>query len=123
VLGEVRAGDESLLRADAPQVTAWTAERVAHSKRRTDVAGQYGPGGFMLLLAHTPAAGAAVCCRRLQGVLECADHPAAAPPGPIAAYFGISCFSNGRASAKSLLGRAEECLERARDDDNGHIAF
>src|SRR5438132_1402068 len=27
VLGEVRAGDDSLLRADAPHVAAWTAER------------------------------------------------------------------------------------------------
>jgi diguanylate cyclase (GGDEF)-like protein len=123
VLGEVRAGDDSLLRADAPHVAAWTAERVAHCKRRTDVAGQYGPGGFILLLAHTPPAGAAVCCRRLRGVLEGGGHPAAAPPGPVAAYFGISCYDTGRASAKSLLGKAEESLERARGDGNGHIVF
>jgi diguanylate cyclase (GGDEF)-like protein len=122
VLGEVQAGDDSLLRSDTPQVTAWTAERVSHCKRRSDVAGQYGPGGFMLLLAHTPEAGAAVCCRRLRGVLEGAGNPAA-PPGPVAAYFGISCYDSARSSAKSLLGRAEECLERARDDGNGRIVF
>jgi GGDEF domain-containing protein len=123
VLGEVRAGDDGLLPADAPQMAAWTAERVTRSKRRTDVAGQYGPGSFLLLLAHTPPAGAAVCCRRLRGVLEGAGPQPDAPPGPVAAYFGISCFDSGRASAKSLLGRAEQCLERARGDDNGRVVF
>jgi len=54
VLGEVRSGDEGRMPPDAPQVTAWTAERLARGKRRTDVAGQYGPTGFILLLAHTP---------------------------------------------------------------------
>lgn len=123
VLGEVRAGDDSRLAAGAPQVTAWTAERVTRSKRRTDVAGQYGPSGFILLLAHTPPAGAAVCCRRLRVVLESGGPQASAPPGPVAAYFGLCCYDTGHASAKSLLGRAEACLERARDDDNGRVVF
>jgi diguanylate cyclase (GGDEF)-like protein len=122
VLGEVRAGADSLLPIDAPQVAAWTADRVSRTKRRTDVAGQYGPGGFILLLSHTAAAGAAVCCRRLRGVLEGGGTQAAAP-GPVAAYFGISSYDTARASAKSLLGRAEECLERARSDENGRVVF
>ena len=40
------------------------------SKRRCDVAGQYGPQGFMLLLPQTPPEGAVHFCRRLQGLLD-----------------------------------------------------
>jgi GGDEF domain-containing protein len=123
VLGEVRAGPEPDLPADAPQLTAWTAERITRSKRRTDVAGQYGPSGFILLLAHTPEAGAAVCCRRLQAALETTAGQAAAPPGPLQAYFGISSYSAARATAQSLLGHAEECLERAKADGDGQVMF
>jgi GGDEF domain-containing protein len=123
VLGEVRAGGDGLLPPDAPQVTAWVAERVTHGKRRTDVAGQYGPSGFLLLLAHTPPPGAAVCCRRLRAALEDGPGQSGAPPRPIEAFFGISSYGAGRANAKSLLGRAEECLERARDGDNGRVVF
>jgi GGDEF domain-containing protein len=123
VLGEVRADDEALLPPDAPQVTAWVAERVTRGKRRCDVAGQYGPSGFILLLAHTPPPGAAVCCRRLRAALEAGPGQAPGPPGPIAAFFGISGFDAAHANAKSLLGRAEECLERARDEENGHVVF
>jgi diguanylate cyclase (GGDEF)-like protein len=123
VLGEVRTGNDALLQADAPQMATWMAERVTQTKRRTDVAGQYGSSGFILLLAHTPPAGAAVCCRRLRGVLESTGPQAAALPGPVAAFFGISCYDTGHASAKSLLGRAEECLDRARGDNNGHVVF
>jgi diguanylate cyclase (GGDEF)-like protein len=123
VLGEVRAGGDARSPADAPQVAAWTAERIAHCKRRTDVAGQYGPNGFILLLAHTPAAGAAVCCRRLRGVLEEGSVPSAVPPGPVTAFFGISSYDAAHANAKSLLGRAEERLERARGDGSGRVVF
>ena len=123
VLGEVRAADDARVPPDVPQVTAWTAERIARCKRRTDVAGQYGPGGFILLLAHTPTAGAAVCCRRLQSVLEAGAAPPSAPPCPVAAYFGISSYDAGHANAKSLLGRAEECLDRARGDGNERVVF
>jgi diguanylate cyclase (GGDEF)-like protein len=122
VLGEVQTG-ETLLPPDAPQVTAWTAERVTRCKRRTDVAGHYGPSGFILLLAHTPQPGAAVCCRRLRGALEDGPGAAPAPPAPIAAFFGISTYDADHANAKSLLGRAEECLERARGEGNGHVVF
>jgi GGDEF domain-containing protein len=123
VLGEVRAGPEPDLPADAPQLTAWTADRITRSKRHTDVAGQYGPNGFILLLAHTPEAGAAVCCRRLQTVLETTVGQTSAPPGPVQAYFGISSYSASRATAKSLLGHAEECLERAKSEGDGQVMF
>jgi diguanylate cyclase (GGDEF)-like protein len=123
VLGEVRAGGGDRVPPDAPQVIAWTAERVTRCKRRSDVAGQYGLAAFILLLSHTPPAGAAVCCRRLGAVLEDGAGHASAPPGPIEAFFGISSYGAGRASAKGLLSRAEECLERARTDGNGRVVF
>jgi diguanylate cyclase (GGDEF)-like protein len=123
VLGDVRAGDGAQLSPEAPQVTAWTAERIARCKRRSDVAGQYGPYGFILLLAHTPPAGAAVCCRRLQAVLEEDPASPSAPPGPVTAFFGISSYDADHANAKSLLGRAEDCLARARGNGNGRVVF
>jgi diguanylate cyclase (GGDEF)-like protein len=123
VLGEVRVGHGALLPPDGPQLTAWTADRVTRGKRRTDVAGQYGPGGFLLLLAQTPTAGAVVCCRRLRGMLEDGPGHNSAPPGPVEASFGISSYDTAHPNAQSLLGRAEECLERARDGDNGRVVF
>jgi diguanylate cyclase (GGDEF)-like protein len=123
VLGELRSADEALLPPDAPLITAHAAERITHCKRRTDVAGQYGPGGFLLLLAHTPLSGAAVCCRRLRSELEDGTAETRTPPGPVAAYFGISGFDTAHPNAKSLLGRAEECLERARGHDRGRVVF
>jgi diguanylate cyclase (GGDEF)-like protein len=122
VVGEVRAGNVNGTPPDAPQVTAWAAERIARWKRRTDVAGQYGPGGFILLLAHTPPAGAAVCCRRLRTVLEEGAAPSLLA-GPIAAFFGISAYDTDHANSKSLLSRAEDCLARARGNGNGNVVF
>ncbi len=123
VIGEVRAGDDTPLPPDGSEAAAWTAERVTRAKRRSDVAGQYGPSGFMLLLAHTPAPGAVVCCRRLREVLEDGPAPASAPPGPVTAYFGISTYDSAHPNAKSLLGRAEERLEQARERGNGRVAL
>jgi GGDEF domain-containing protein len=119
VVGEVRAGPEHDLPADAPQLTAWTAERVTRCKRRTDVAGQYGPSGFILLLSHTAEPGAAACCRRLQSAIESTAGHTSAPPGPVHAYFGLSSYSSAHATAKGLLSHAEESLERARGEPDG----
>jgi len=49
------------------------------------------------------------------------EGSASAPPSPIEAFFGISSYDAAHANAKSLLGRAEECLERARCDRDGPI--
>jgi GGDEF domain-containing protein len=122
-LGEVWTGNEAPQPADSPQLTAWAAERITRCKRHTDVAGQYGPRGFLLLLAHTPPAGAALCCRRLRAVLEDGPTPSTVAPGRITAYFGISSYENARANAKSLLGRAEECLEQAHRDGGAHVVL
>jgi PleD family two-component response regulator len=116
VLGEVWVGEEdgplaerTPLRGEAGipgPISRWTAERVNRSKRRCDVAGQYGPQGFMLLLPHTPPEGAVNFCRRLQGLLE--DAPR------LRSCYGIAGYSDESSSPKRLLRQAEEHLEQAR---------
>jgi diguanylate cyclase (GGDEF)-like protein len=110
VLGEVR------VRADSPlPSTGWThlsalaAEPINRIKRRCDVIGQYGPDGFMLLLANTSEEGALHFCRRLEHQL--AQEPSLAP---FTTSFGVACSGEGVPTSQSLLGRAEEELERAR---------
>lgn len=92
-------------------VGGWAAECVVRAKRRCDVAGQYGPRGFMVLLPHTLAAGAAVFCRRLRGVLE-----AARPPG---LRFGIAAYPAQAPGLAGLLRHAEEQLDGARCETAG----
>jgi hypothetical protein len=86
--------------------------RVLKSLRQSDVAGQYGPHGFLLLLPETPEPSAAVCCWRLQALIE----PDAGPPA-----FGIASYAAAAPTQASLLGRAEERLDEAKK--NGGIAF
>ncbi len=115
VLGEMTDSSRQPVGPLEPtHLAGWTAARIGQSKRRCDVAGQYGPRGFMLLLPHTGNQGAADCCRRLQPILE---HPAELPSGaqgPLQVRFGIATFSTHVSTATSLLGRAEERLELAR---------
>jgi diguanylate cyclase (GGDEF)-like protein len=120
VLGEVwvdREGSETVDQevvgpAPSERVSQWTAGRIAQSKRRCDVAGQYGLRGFMVLLPHTPPEGAARFCRRLQTILE--DVPAADPiKSPLLSCFGIAGCS-GSVSSQRLLCQAEERLDEAR---------
>jgi len=100
---------------EEPVMGDWTSQRILRSKRRCDVAGQYGLQGFMLLLVHTPAPGAVTCCRRLQNLLEAVPAIAGqGPHGPVRAYFGVASFSADASSAKSLLSSAEQRLEVAK---------
>ena len=93
-------------------LTSWAAEQVRRTKRRCDVAGQYGPQGFMLLLPRTTGAAGVGACRRLQAILE---SPPAPLRGPIRACFGVAELHGTEPSAvKALLVRAEERLEQAR---------
>lgn len=114
VLGEVQgaANDSS------GQAATRVVEQISRVKRRSDVAGQYGLQGFMLLLPHTDAAGAAGCCRRLGDLLA---HPTDATE-PLRVHFGIACFSAETHSVKSLLSRAEEQLERVKLGEAGSIS-
>ncbi len=104
------------------QLTGWTAVQVGRNKRRCDVAGQYGPRGFMLLLPHTSDEGGVNCCRRLRPLLEDPPELPAGARGPLQVCFGLASFSSDTSSVKSLLGRAEERLEQARTTEGGGLA-
>jgi GGDEF domain-containing protein len=112
VLGEVRAGERGSVEK-VREVTAWTARRVGEAKRRSDVAGQYGLHGFMMLLPQTTEAGAAGCCRRLEAHLR-PPADGTGPPPPLHASFGIAAFAPDLSTAAGLLRQAEESLEQAR---------
>jgi PleD family two-component response regulator len=123
VLGEVQAATSGPVHmekaAELPpemreKMSEWTIDRIHQGKRRYDVAGQYGPHGFMVLLPHTGSPGAVSFCRRLKGLLE-TSPPATEPAlSPVHACFGLAQFAAETASPKTLLRRAEEELERSR---------
>jgi diguanylate cyclase (GGDEF)-like protein len=116
VLGEVQGGrQEKLSSTEAQHLATWTASRVTHAKRRCDVAGQYGPHGFMLLLPGTASMNAVGACRRLQSVLEEPPALEETPLPPMQACFGLAAFSPSAATVKALLRQAEERLERAKE--------
>jgi diguanylate cyclase (GGDEF)-like protein len=118
VLGEVRRRGEAGEEPSA-QLTAWAAERIGRVKRRCDVAGQYGPHGFMLLLVNTPEAGAATFCRRLEKSLE---QAAATEAVSLVPAFGIAVCAGPEATPQGLLRRAEEHLESAKvQEESGAV--
>lgn len=91
----------------------WAIEAIVRGKRRCDVAGEYGPQGFLLLMVHTKQENGVTCIRRLQKVIE---HPLAAPVGPHLpprAFFGVTTTNEIRRNAVALLRSAEEGLEAA----------
>jgi diguanylate cyclase (GGDEF)-like protein len=112
VLGEFHTTEARALPVPEEAVlAAWTAEQIRRSKRRCDVVGQYGPHGFMLLLANTSETGAVTLCRRLQASLH--QSPASGGPAPLAS-FGVATCADPAATLQGLLSRAEERLERAK---------
>ncbi len=120
-LGEVLTPRSVDLEEGAGELAAWTAEQVARGKRRCDLAGPYGPHGFLLLLVQTPAPGGINCCRRLQRLLEDGLGRPQGLRGPLRAYFGVATLSGSTASGARLLASAEEYLEKAREEDSGGI--
>jgi diguanylate cyclase (GGDEF)-like protein len=115
VLGEMHSPARARLTAEeSHDLATWTAERLSVTKRRCDVAGQYGPHGFMMILPGTTIDGAITCCKRVQEILEAADGPHPPPVPQLQVYFGIAAFSATSATVKSLLSRAEDHLEQAR---------
>jgi PleD family two-component response regulator len=90
---------------DELPLTAALGERIASATRRGDVAGRYGPEGFLLLLVNTPGPGAEACCRRLQGLLGQAR---------VLVQFGIASYSTDLRTPQAVLSRAEQGLERTR---------
>lgn len=114
VLGELLPREGRLEPAEVQQLAVWTAECISRTKRRSDVAGQWGPTSFMLLLPRTSDTSASGACHRLRGVLEEGPSPLAEPHPPLIARFGLAAFTADIASPQRLLSRAEESLERAR---------
>jgi GGDEF domain-containing protein len=112
VLGEV----ESPTAGATEPFGSWVADHLSRAKRRCDVAGQYGPRGFMLLLPHTPETGGVVCCRRLHKLLQAQRL---GEPGREAGrtYFGLAGFSPAAPTAAALLSLAEQSLAAARAGD------
>jgi diguanylate cyclase (GGDEF)-like protein len=102
--------------AVGPELAGWAAEQVLRLKRRSDVAGQYGPHGFMLLLPRYTYEEAVACCLRLKAALE-----SAATGGRVS--FGVAAYSPAAPSAQALPRRAEERLEQAKADAAGRVRF
>jgi diguanylate cyclase (GGDEF)-like protein len=96
----------------------WTAEQITYHKRRSDVVGQYGLQGFMVLMTHTPVQGGLNCCQRLKSRLEVHEN---AIRGPIKAVFGVAGFSPQVQSAEAILRKAEENLQAAKTGVNDGI--
>ncbi len=111
ILGEILPASNLDVKADKDLATL-AAEQVTRCKRRSDVAGQYGPHGFMMLLPRTAEQAALGCCDRLRTLLEEPPWPLR---GPLRACFGVSGLEieEGTTITK-LLSRAEERLEEAR---------
>ncbi len=115
VLGEVRPeGGGRLAPDEEHRVARWAAGRLSDGKRRCDVAGQYGPNGFLLLLPNTTREGAEHCCRRIRVWLEEPAATAAGPLPPRHVSFGVVALSPEASTVKGLLSRAEERLEREK---------
>jgi len=107
---------------DSLALPEWTMDLIAKGKRRSDVVGQYGPGGFMILMTHTPVQGGIHCCRRLQIAIEHAQNEMPGPHTDLHAYFGIAGAAKGKLSAAVLLRAAEQNLEAARADSKARLA-
>lgn len=115
ILGEVQPeGSDRLPPEESQQLATWTATQVTKSKRRCDVAGQYGLNGFLLVLPHTTEQGAVHCCQRIRIRLEQPEATTTASLSPLHACFGMASISTEVSTIKGLLSRAEESLERAK---------
>lgn len=87
---------------------SWMADRVLRLKRRSDVVGQYGTQGFMLLLPHTGEQGAEEVCRRLR-------HDFARSPWKVHSSFGVAGYGAAGRTPKGLLRKAEERLDQEKE--------
>lgn len=108
--------------AEEGSLPNWAIEAIVRGKRRSDVAGQYGQNGFLLLMVHTPQMGGINCVKRIQRVIEHPSVDLSGPHIPPRAYFGVSCTTDDRKTAIGLLRAAEESLEAARERPKERIA-
>jgi len=98
--------------ATAPAIAEWTSAVITRTKRRCDVAGQYGLDGFLLMMVLTPEAGGVTCCRRLQRLIKNAATEGGR--GPVRPAFGVASCATDVATPQALLRRAEQNLEHAK---------
>ena len=111
ILGEVHADPTVLLDPDhLSRLHEWAAQQIGKSKRRCDVAGQYGLDGFMLVLPRATPEQAKGACRRLRGILA---HPPQGLP-EFHVTFGHAGVPEDRPNIAGLLSRAEQRLEDSR---------
>jgi GGDEF domain-containing protein len=112
VLGELEADSGERLDVDIlKRLGTWMAQTVGSQKRRSDVAGQYGLAGFMLLLPRVAPEEAAHACQRLGSLLQ---HPAHDDIPAVHARFGVASVPTEQLSVQTLLRYAEERLEETR---------
>ncbi len=107
ILGEIQTGRQTPRPAPA-RWTAWAARLISRFKRRSDIVGQYGASGFLLLLPQTAEGSAAMVCRRLRALLL--PPPEAAKKRSLRFRFGIASYRPAD-TAVALLCRAEVQLE------------
>ncbi len=114
VLGELDGGPA--WHPDGPEhaeLTGWAAKKIGRTKRRCDVAGQYGPNGFLLLLPQTTDEGANSYCRRLLTLLDKAEEMPEGVETPPRIRLAAATLPSAAVTAQSLLSQAEERLMQA----------
>ena len=111
----IAVGEVGGVHDDSPGLLDWSADVIVRAKRRCDVAGQYGPQGFMLLMVQTPQAGGVKCCKRLQQILEMGTGEVEGMPQSVRAYFGVTTTLGESKTAQAILRMAEQNLEAARN--------
>jgi GGDEF domain-containing protein len=110
VLGEILPSGLAIPTPEQAQELARQAARfIGQNKRRSDVAGQYGLNGFMMVLPRVDETEAVSCCRRLKALLA---HPGQAAVPPMHTHFGLASFSADVSTVQGLLRRAEDALEQ-----------
>jgi GGDEF domain-containing protein len=114
VIGEMRLEPGEKLRPEhSNRLARWLAECIGNGKRRSDVAGQYGLHGFMLLLPQSSTEQAREACKRMRNLL--ADPPHDDLPR-VHACFGLASAPSDVSTVQGLLRRAEERLEQELAD-------
>jgi diguanylate cyclase (GGDEF)-like protein len=109
VLGELCPETGERLRPEhANRFARWLAECIGKGKRRSDIAGQYGLNGFIVLLPQSSTEQARDACKRMRGML--ADPPHDDLPR-VHACLGLASAPADVSTVQGLLRRAEERLE------------
>ena len=114
-------GDD-VLRGFCDFVHAQARELDLVARQDMDAAfGRYGGEEFLLLLPHTPLAGAAACVERIRAAVQ--GHRFDTAAGPLRATFsaGVAQYRAGE-TAGELLTRADGALYRAKSEGRNRVA-